>query len=69
MKVSKLFFAVLRLMRPARWPRRPAQTLRTSQNSLDQVVDRIVTQENADVQKMRAYSSLGGDLYPADAGG
>ena len=30
----------------------------TSQNSLDQVVDKIVTQENADMQKLHQYSPL-----------
>jgi hypothetical protein len=51
MKVSKLFFAVLALCALP-------LAAQTSQNSLDQVVDKIVAQENADLQKLHQYSPL-----------
>jgi hypothetical protein len=54
MNVSKLFLAVLTLSAIPL----AAQTPQTAQNSLDQVVDKIVTQENADIQKLHQYSPL-----------
>jgi hypothetical protein len=51
MRVSKMFLAVLTL---AAIP----LAAQTSQNSLDQVVQKIVTQENADLQKLHQYSPL-----------
>jgi hypothetical protein len=51
MKVSKLFLGILALC---------AMPLaaQTSQNALDQVVDKIVMTENADIQKLHTYSPL-----------
>jgi hypothetical protein len=51
MKVSKMFLAVLTL---SALP----LAAQTSQTSLDQVVQKIVTQENADLQKLHQYSPL-----------
>ena len=51
MKVSKLFLGILALC---------AMPLaaQTSQNALDQVVDKIVMTENAEIQKLHTYSPL-----------
>jgi hypothetical protein len=51
MKVSKVFLAVLTLCAIP-------LAAQTSQNSLDQVIEKIVTQENADIQKLHQYSPL-----------